>query len=686
MRSHLVKFLLLAAALEWASDARLAFAADAPAVVRLKAPPAPSFAWDRFYVGAHFGYAAGHSDWTANATAVPARPLSGSVNLFNAFDAFKGTGSYFSGFQAGYNRTLSSGFVLGAEADISFPNTITGNRIISSPAIGQADYSHTVQMFGTVRGRVGYALDHWLIYGTGGFAWSYDQLIRTQLTGTPVGGTAGPGTDETSLKVRVGWAAGIGAEVPVAAHWTAKAEYLYAGFDTHGVLFPAGGQRFDSNLTLQTVRLGLNYKLDATKADAISLPTSPENAIWAIHGQTTYVHQYAVPFRAPYAGPNSLAPNQGRQTWDVTLYAGLRLWSGAEVWINPEIDQGFGLSNTLGAAGFTSGEAYKVGASVPYTRLPRYFLRQTINLGGTTEKIEPDLNQFAGSQSANRLVFTVGKLAVPDIFDINKFAHDPRKDFLNWALLDTGSFDYAADAWGYTYGAAAEWYQGPWTFRAGIFDLSKVPNSTELDPTFRQFQTILELEHRYELWGQAGKLAVTGFLTRGRMGRFDDAVQLANMLATSADITAVRRYRSRSGISVNMEQQIVPEIGMFVRAGVAGGDVEPYEFTDVDRTLATGFSISGKLWGRSDDNIGIAGVLNTISNQHEAFLNAGGLGILVGDGKLPNPGPEQIIEVFYSLPVSFARLTFDYQLLVNPAYNRDRGPVSVIGTRLRTQF
>ena len=135
-----------------------------------------------------------------------------------------------------------------------------------------------------------------------------------------------------------------------------------------------------------------------------------------------------------------------------------------------------------------------------------------------------------------------------------------------------------------------------------------------------------------------------------------------------------------------MEQQIVPDIGMFVRAGVASGDVEPYEFTDVDRTLATGASISGKLWGRSDDSIGIAGVLNTISSQHMAYLDAGGLGILVGDGKLPNPGPEQIIEVFYSLPVSFARLTFDYQLIVNPAYNRDRGPVSVIGTRLRTQF
>jgi high affinity Mn2+ porin len=135
-----------------------------------------------------------------------------------------------------------------------------------------------------------------------------------------------------------------------------------------------------------------------------------------------------------------------------------------------------------------------------------------------------------------------------------------------------------------------------------------------------------------------------------------------------------------------MEQQIVPELGMFVRAGIASGEVEPYEFTDVDRTLATGVSISGKLWGRSDDNLSIAGVLNTIGSQHRAYFDAGGLGILIGDGKLPNAGPEQIMEVSYSLPVSVARVTFDYQLLINPAYNRDRGPVSVIGTRFRSQF
>ncbi len=151
---------------------------------------------------------------------------------------------------------------------------------------------------------------------------------------------------------------------------------------------------------------------------------------------------------------------------------------GAEAWINPEIDQGFGLSGSVGVAGFPSGEAYKVGADYPYTRLHRAFLRQTIDLGGEVQKVDAGLNQFSGSQTSDRLVFTVGKFGVVDIFDTNKYAHDPRGDFLNWTILDTGTFDYAADAWAYTVGAAVEWYQGPWTLRGGVFDLSIAPNAT----------------------------------------------------------------------------------------------------------------------------------------------------------------------------------------------------------------
>jgi high affinity Mn2+ porin len=284
------------------------------------------------------------------------------------------------------------------------------------------------------------------------------------------------------------------------------------------------------------------------------------------------------------------------------------------------------------------------------------------------------------------LVITIGKFGVPDIFDTNKYAHDPRNDFLNWTVVDTGTFDYAADAWAYTVGAAAEWYTGPWTLRAGAFDLSIAPNTTMLDSGFRQFQLLGEIERRYSLWDQPGKIAVTAFLTRGRMGSFADAIALAAITGSPADITQVRRYNSRPGISVNLEQQIVDNVGLFVRAGVANGQREPYEFTDVDRTIAAGLSVSGKLWGRDGDTFGIAGVVNSISSIHQAFFNAGGLGILVGDGILPNPGTERIFETYYSLPVLWSKLTFDYQLIMNPAYNKDRGPVSVLGVRAHWQY
>jgi high affinity Mn2+ porin len=138
-----------------------------------------------------------------------------------------------------------------------------------------------------------------------------------------------------------------------------------------------------------------------------------------LHGQATYVSQYAVPFRSPYVGPQSLFPNAGRETSDVTFYL---LWDGAEFWINPEVDQGFGLSNTFGVAGFPSAEAYKLGNDYPYTRIPRAFIRQTINFGGETGKVAAGINQFAGSNTANRLVITVGKVSVSDMFDDNVLA------------------------------------------------------------------------------------------------------------------------------------------------------------------------------------------------------------------------------------------------------------------------
>ena len=669
------------------------FPVKAPAAYVTKAPQSPAasgYDWNGWYVGVHFGETTGSSNWSATPG------LSGSFNLPFNFDFMAGTGSYVAGLQGGYNHVFQSRLMLGFEADFSFPNSdvvvpfsVRGSQTVTSPFTGQVTYGEAVAYYGSVRGRVGYAFDHFLLYGTGGLAFTFDQVTRTQVAGVPLGGSATPGTVDLVQPWRSGWAAGAGVEIPLAANWTAKGEYLWTGFGRQSVMFAAGAQAFESDLTMQSFRVGLNYRIGDTAQGSdflIKGPSALETDRFAFHGQATFLGQYDPPFRAPYAGPNSLTPNTVRETADTTLYAGVRLWNGAEAWINPEIDQGFGLSGTLGVAGFTSGEAYKVGTDFPYTRLHRAFVRQTIDLGGDVQKVDAGLNQFSGTQTSDRLVLTVGKVGVVDIFDTNRYAHDPRSDFMNWSIVDTGTFDYAADAWGYTVGAAAEWYQGPWALRAGVFDLSITPNQTGLDPTFGQFQSVGEIERRYAIGDQPGKIAVTGFLTRGRMGSFQDAIQLAALTGGPAMIAAVRQYQSRGGISMNLEQQLMPNVGFFARAGFADGNKEPYEFTDIDRTIAAGFSISGRQWGRDDDTFGIAGVVNGITRVHQAFLNAGGLGILVGDGQLPHPGNENILETYYSFPVLYSRVTLDYQLIVNPAYNRDRGPVSVLGLRVHTQY
>jgi high affinity Mn2+ porin len=210
-----------------------------------------------------------------------------------------------------------------------------------------------------------------------------------------------------------------------------------------------------------------------------------------------------------------------------------------------------------------------------------------------------------------------------------------------------------------------------------------------LDSTFKQFQLVGEIEERHELWGQPGKLKITGFLIRGRMGNFQEAVDLAQTTGLDASdaLTAVRKYTSRPGLSVNLEQQVTETVGLFARAGWADGNVEPWDFTDIDRTVSGGVALFGKLWGRSDDTIGIAGAVNGISGAHAAYFNAGGVGIVLGDGMLPHPGLEQIVETYYSYALSSStKLTFDYQFIANPGYNTDRGPANIFSGRFHTQF
>ena len=347
---------------------------------------------------------------------------------------------------------------------------------------------------------------------------------------------------------------------------------------------------------------------------------------------------------------------------------------------------GYAIRRVTGLAGFPSGEAYKVGQSTPYFRLQRAFQaddrsrRQRQHRGRRP-------NQFALQQSADRLIVTFGKLSVGDIFDVHRYAHDPRADFLNWSVIDAGTFDYAADAWGYSVGGAAEWYAGPWAWRAGVFDPSDVPSSARLEPAFHEYQVDLEAERRHELFGQPGKLTLTVFESRGRMALLQETIAYAELTGLPPDPAPVRRYRKRDGLSLNLGQQLTTDVGMFARLGDASGNVETYEFTDIDCTAAIGVSVSGGPWHRPADTVGAATVVNALSADRRTYLAAGGLGILIGDGRLPHAGHEDILQTYYELAAASAvHLTLDYQWARNPAYNRDRGPVSIFALRVHAEL
>jgi high affinity Mn2+ porin len=411
------------------------------------------------------------------------------------------------------------------------------------------------------------------------------------------------------------------------------------------------------------------------------------SADWRLDGQLTNVTQWHPHFRSPYAGANSLqADGPAEETTDVTLYAGWRAGRSTELWINTEVDQGFGLSNTLGVAGFPSGEAYKVGANRPYLRLPRAFVRHTVALGGGEQKVEQASNQFAGATTADNLVLTLGKFSAVDIFDTNTYAHDPRGDFLNWSIIDAGPFDYAADAWGYTFGAAAEWTHGAWTLRGGVFQLSKVPNGKVAGLHMRQHMLVAETEHRHEWNGHAGKLKLLVFSNRARMADYDDALALAAPTGDAPDVALVRRWQTRSGVALNAEQELSSELGVFARAGANDGRKEAYEFTEINRSLSAGFALKGARWSRAGDTVGAAFAVNQLSAAARNYFAAGGMGILIGDGQL-DYAPERILETYYLLRLNpHVAMTLDFQHIVHPAYNADRGPVSVWGVRLHAEL
>ena len=416
---------------------------------------------------------------------------------------------------------------------------------------------------------------------------------------------------------------------------------------------------------------------------------STEN--WQAKGQATYIWQKSPGFPAAYSGPNSLSAQHERgYTFTTTAYLGSRLWQGAEVYLNIEAGQGDPLSDLTGLGGFSNGEATRVSGSKLKAYRQRLFLRQTWALGNETEFVDSDFNQMAGHVAKDRFVLTLGNFSSLDIFDDNAYAKDPRTQFLNWSNMAHTAYDYAADARGFGWGFAGEWYQGDWVLRFGRTTGPKEPNGQAMDyRILDHYGDQVEIEHAHQIAERPGKVRLLAFRNRAVLARYRDASAwlAAHPNDDPQTILNVRHGEQiKYGLGINLEQAITQDLGVFLRAMQADGRTETYAFTEADGSFATGLALKGSAWGRPDDTFGLAWIRNTLSSDRRNYLAQGGISFFIGDGAL-NYRPETIVETYYSWKVLAGLwLSADYQHIANPAYNADRGPAHIGSLRAHAEF
>ncbi|WP_411903938.1 carbohydrate porin [Methylorubrum thiocyanatum] len=683
--------------------ALLGFHAGAAAAADLAERARPRFLdWSGLYAGVQGSAGASFGNYDIGPTTIGTR----RVRTISTGDA---TGSrdlggdattVAAGAFAGWNWQ-DGAIVYGLEADLAGTNLKRGARS-DAPGFGYeavdppfALVREKTDLFGAARARLGYAFGNNLIYATFGLTGANGRVLATypDLSGGP---TATAARNVSYL----GYTLGAGVQFAVDPHLSLGIDYRYSDLGESarfglGTLPGADGgpvttrTGFVSNKMM--ARLIWHPEARALVPDEEDEP--PKDARFSLHGQTTFVNQGVTGFRAPYRGPQSLVPDQAQATTTATLFLGLKLFEGTELYYNPEFSQGFGLSRTLGIAGFVNGEAQKAGAPFPKLRSNRYFVRQTFGLGGETEAVPDGPNSIAGTRDVERITVIAGKFALGDFFDGNVYAHDPRVDFMNWGLWASAAWDFPANLPGFTQGVMVEYNRADFAVRAAYTQVPKEPSSDVLDPrVFERAGAVIEFEERHTLplLDQPGRLRLGLFSNVGNTANFRQVVALTQSGAF-ADINtaaaATREPRRKSGAYLNLEQALTADLGLFARASVNDGRNESLSFTDIDGSVSGGLSLKGTAWGRPQDTIGLGAAANRISPSHRAYFANGGLGLLIGDGRLDRYAPERAVEVYYALNLTKAvTMSFDYQHVENPAYNRDRGPADFFGTRLHTDF
>jgi len=417
-------------------------------------------------------------------------------------------------------------------------------------------------------------------------------------------------------------------------------------------------------------------------------PDQPGN--WSLHFQQTVIKQWHSEFKALYSDSLSLySREKAKLSVTTTLFIGRRLWKNAAIFFNPEVSGGSGLSGASGVAGALNGETFRVGSTEPVLYLARLFIRQRFALTADVVNDEDDLNQLVGPRPTHYLSVTAGKFSIADYFDQNSYSHDPRTQFLNWSLMSAGSWDYPANTRGYTAGVMLEYVTPALALRVASTLMPTFANGPVLDYHYAKAHSeTVELTKTYRLRGRAGTVRLLGFHNVAGMGNYRQALSSPYIRDQPNLISTRAEGRTKLGLGLNVEQELTKNVGLFARISYNDGKNETWAFTEIDHSASLGVVSTGARWGRPDDRLGVATVLNGISAEHRAYLAAGGYGFIIGDGAL-NYGLESISEVYYSIavPKYHAAISPDYQMVINPAYNRDRsGPVHVVALRLHLAF
>lgn len=452
--------------------------------------------------------------------------------------------------------------------------------------------------------------------------------------------------------------------------------------------------RFRSATGMRTiVRCACSLLLASTfaHADVAHADDAPLFVPQWLGAQYTFVDQHQGRVHSPYAGAMSLrAQGDTKRSDTFGAYFGGRLPAHLAFYFDVEMFRGAGVSGATGLGGLTNGDVIRAGVQGlgNHAYVARRYLEWSLPLGDDSEAVERSQDHLPGTQATRHLEVKLGKTAVNDDFDKNRYADGTRTQFMNWDLFNATAWDFAADTRGYTDGLMVAWVERAWTLRYGVYRMPYEANGQRLESDLfhaRGEQLQLSLHPQPGGW----VLRLLAFRNIARMGNYRDTIAQALASDSVPDVHADDAPgRRKFGFVVNGELPLADggDTGLFARAGWNDGHTESFVFTEVDRTLTGGFQLSGAHWGRSADHLALGIAINALSPLHRQYLEMGGSGFVLGDGAL-NYAHEEIAELYYSY-APFAHLTLspDFQWIRHPGYNRDRGPAAFAGLRAHVEF